>query len=59
MENGFMAYLLIVIALFLFFGLALLVLAYFLNLISEAFLLVASFIKLAKLFRPKKFLNSQ
>jgi len=59
MENGFIAYLLIVIALFLFFGLALLVLAYFLNLISEAFLLVASFIKLVKLFRPKKFLNSQ
>jgi len=55
MENGFIAYLLIVIALFLFFGLALLVLAYFLNLISEAFLLVASFIKLAKLFRPKNF----
>ena len=59
MENGFMAYILIVIALFLFFGLVLLVLAYFLNLISEAFLLVASFIKLVKLFRPKKFLNSQ
>jgi len=59
MENGFIAYLLIVIALFLFFGLALLVLAYFLNLISEAFLLVASFIKLVKLLGSKKFLNSQ
>jgi len=55
MESGFIAYLLIVVAFFLFFALALLVLAYFLNLISEAFLFIIIFIKLIiQLMKPKR-----